>query len=145
MRRSLRVSISCTVSAALLATSLAHAEPPRAITLEHDGVPGIWMPEDMSRAMLADVEELRVRRTELELCKKRSTVQLERTKQLDAALAAARKSAATSQAQIDAAVRGREQAERDLDGWLAGKPWLWGVLGAVIGAVTTGVIVKYTQ
>jgi len=144
--RLLTVSTSCIASAVLLCSATALADPPAAaVPLEHEGVPGVWLPEAISRQVLADVEELRVRRAELELCHKRDEVQVARVKALTKALDAAKKSAAASQTVVDVAVRGREQAERDRDGWFAGKPWVWGPVGVVIGVVATGLVIGYAR
>lgn len=145
MRKSLRASTACTASVLLLAAAPGLAAPPVAVPLENEGEPGVWLPEDMARETLADVKELRVRRAELDLCYRRSEVQRERVRELHKGLDAARESAETSQQMLDAAVRGREEAERARHGWLAGMPWLWGGVGVVVGAVATGIIISQAR
>jgi hypothetical protein len=122
---------------------LAWADPPAAISVEHAGEPGLWLPRDMAQQVLADVEELRVRRTELQLCKARSDLRAERAEELEKALGASKKSATTSKKALDAAIRGREQAKRDSEGWFAGKPLVWGLVGALVGGVGTALAVHY--
>lgn len=147
MKRSPLGSTICiaTSFALLLSSARAFAEPPGVEPLERDGVSGYWFPEPIARRALADVEELRVRRAEIDLCRKQSELRSERAKQLDAALKAASESAAKSRAVVDEAVRGREQAERERSGWLAGKPWLWGIVGTVFGVAGTALVVHYTR
>lgn len=141
MKRSPLVSTSC-IASILLANSLALADPPPvAVTLEHEGAAGVWLPENMAREILADAEELRVRRSELDVCYRKSEVQSERIKTLTNMHDAAKATADAASEQLDRAVRGREQAERDKDGWLAGKPWLWWLIGGAVGAVVTAVVV----
>ena len=146
MTKSLLALTNCTASLALLLlASPVLAEPPKVLPLEHEGQPGFWFPDTIARAALADIEELRVRRAELDLCRRQVEVKAERIKVLDKALTAARESAALSQSVIDEAVRGREQAERERSGWLAGQPWLWGGVGVVVGVVATGLVIHYAR
>ena len=139
--------LACVLACAvvLLQVSPAWAEPPGVQPLEKDGEPGLWFPETIARRVLADVEELRVRRAEVDLCRKRAELHTERVAALDKALTESKRATATARGELDRAIRGREEAERERDGWFAGKPWFWGVVGVAVGAVATGFIISYAR
>ena len=141
--RLLACALACAV--VLLHASPVWADPPAAVPLDRDGVPGVWMPEAMSRKVLADVEELRVRRAEVDLCRKRAALHDDRIKVLSKALDHSKQATATARGELDRAIRLRAQAERDRDGWLAGMPWLWGPVGVVLGVVGTGLVISYAR
>lgn len=139
--------LACVLACAvvLLHVSPVWAEPPGVEPLEREGEAGFWFPEAIARRALADVEELRVRRAEVELCRKRAELHDERVKALDKALTESKRATATARGELDRAIRGREEAERERDGWFAGKPWFWGVVGVAVGAVATGAIISYAR
>jgi ElaB/YqjD/DUF883 family membrane-anchored ribosome-binding protein len=140
-----RVSIAC-IASVLLQTGLALADPPSvARPLSVDGRPGLWLPGDMARSVLADVEELQTRRVESALCRKQAATKDERIKELSKALDAARQSAAASQAVVETAMRAQRVAEQARDGWLAGKPWLWTTVGVVSGVLGSLAVFHYAR
>lgn len=122
----------------------------QAFELEVQGAKGTWFPSDMTRKMLAKIEQLKAldvtiaeqdalitTRDEQLVVKDQRIVQVKEALQLSI------QAEARMAAVVLAAVRGQRQAEDDLDAWYR-SPGLWagiGVLGVVI--LEVGVLVLY--
>lgn len=139
MQKSRAVLTSCIVSVALILSIPARAaEPlPSAVTLEHNGETGVWLPSEMATKVQRDVEQFRYLAISIPLYEERLTIQQQRVAQFQRSLQLAVEASDTATRALDAAVRGRRRAEDEKDGWFAGKPAIWAILGAgvALGAV----------
>lgn len=116
----------------------------KAISLVHKGQPGIWMPEEMGKKVLADVKSLKVIRDKMELIEttlelKDATIQI-----LDKKVENADKSTAVAEAALDDLEEVANSYEKELNMWY-NKPWIWigvGAVGIIIIEVGVGFLIN---
>jgi hypothetical protein len=103
----------------------------RRAELVHEGQPGLWFQADVARCLLRDVSEL----GELRLIRIDLGLRLERTDEyvelLREQLDLAEQATERAQGSLQAAVRGRREAEDALHAWYR-SPWLWTAVGAIL-------------
>lgn len=119
--------------------------PTGAIPLEYAGTTGVWLPSDMAKQALQAVESAKQHSKQVELLELQLDVRKERILSLKDALELTKQSAAEQASVVEAAVRGRRQAEAARDSIWAGKPMIWLAAGVLLGVITTGVIVNETK
>lgn len=122
--------------------NLAAAQPPdngfsqlpptNAVALEHEGVQGLWMPEEMSRSIQADIEELQRLRVVLERQSAKIEMNRERIANMLEILELVRAEREFAVNALDEAIKGRREAEEARDAWYR-SPELWSAVGAVVG------------
>jgi hypothetical protein len=107
--------------------------PTQAVPLELRGALGLWMPEEMSRQVQADVEELQHLRVVVERQEGRLELEAERVRNLHEINKLAIQERTFAVEALEAAVSARQEAEDALDAWYR-SPVLWAAVGLVLGA-----------
>ena len=118
-----------------LVSSVARAEKPKGVVLVHEGETGIWLGLTAHQGILADLKELRIRRTEVELLAQKAAIRDAQLTDLRLAEALASKAQETSAKALSAAVRGKREAEEARDAWHR-SPMLWTGVGVVLTLAT---------
>ncbi len=131
MKKSQTVIASYILSSVLSFSFGAHAQVP----LQHDGHDGVWLPSDTATRVLQDVEALRKLRPVVALYEQKATLSEQRIRQCRKAVDLSTEASDVAAEVLQTAVRSRRHAEEERDGWFAGKPVIWAVIGGVVGSV----------
>lgn len=96
---------------------------------------------DRARLILADVKAYRALDTTL-VPKLELRVELAKlhVEHLEAALAASERAEASAVESLEAAVRGRREAEEARDSVFSGQPLIWGLSGALVTAIAVALL-----
>lgn len=132
--RTRSVAATVTALAFACAAALAPARAARAddaVVIERDGKPGIWLPLEAHRAILADLGELAERRQEVHLLDEKLHLRVEQMRDLRIAVESATAAQKAAVGALEAAERGRVAAEARLDAWYR-SPTLWFGIGVVV-------------
>jgi hypothetical protein len=125
VQKLLMVLIICTV---ILQANSSYSQ---AISLEHNGVQGTWMPDDMAKKVLADVSELKIQRELVLKLQSNLDIRMERITALKEALVASESSEKRTMEAMGAAIQAKEDAEKKLHAWYR-HPAFWAVIGCVL-------------
>lgn len=112
----------------------------QAVALTHDGKEGVWLPLDIAKKAQQDSEELIVVKKQITLLNEQLTIRMERLTLTKEALAISEKETKVAKSTLEEAERVQRESEEALDGWFAGKPILWLLIGVVAGGVTAALI-----
>lgn len=121
-----------TVASGEEATAVA-TEGPRRATIEVNGVTGIWFRADVARAMLADLEELPLLRTRVQLLEGRLEIRDDQITRLRSVIELSVAAEERAVSALEQAVSARRAAEDALDAWYR-SPALWTAVGIVVAA-----------
>jgi hypothetical protein len=103
----------------------------QAIELEHEGVAGTWMPDDMAKKVLADMSELKLQRDLNDQYKYILDIRSERIDALREALVASESSEKRTMESMTAVIQAKEEAEKKLKKWYR-HPAFWATIGCVL-------------
>ena len=101
----------------------------QAIALDHEGVPGVWMPFEMAKMALADGEELRLTKPLVKDLELQVSIKEERIVTLKSALSSCEDSKKISTGALDSAIKLQKEAEGELKKWYR-KPGWWVFISA---------------
>jgi len=104
---------------------------PRRASVTHEGEAGVWFRLDVARCLLGDVTELRLVRERVGLLDARLEIREEQITLTREALDLGRRAEERATGALEAAVRGRREAEEERDAWWR-SPILWFAVGAVV-------------
>lgn len=130
MTRLPRNLIGCIFLSSALLISSGVAAQDKVVSLEYKGAPGQWFPVAMSKAILADVKELRIQRKKLQLIDikfERKDVEIDI---LEMKLANADEQAEIAEEGLDVISARVLDLEDEMNNWTR-NPALWVAVGAV--------------
>lgn len=110
-------------------------ESARRAVVEYQGEPGFWFRRDVALQMLADLQELPIRRQELTLIQEELELRDRQVERLREIVSLERGASQTAQDALGAALERASTAEGSRDAWWR-SPWLW----LTVGIVTTVVL-----
>jgi hypothetical protein len=109
----------------------AQSEGPRRATVEVNGVTGIWFRADVAREMLADLSELPLVRTRVQLLEGRLEIRDDQITSLRSVIELSQAAEERAVNALDEAVQARRAAEDARDAWYR-SPVLWTSVGMII-------------
>jgi len=109
----------------------AQPEGPRRATVEVNGVTGIWFRADVAREMLADLTELPLVRTRVQLLEGRLEIRDDQISSLRSVVELSQAAEERAVNALDEAVQARRAAEDARDAWYR-SPILWTSVGMII-------------
>lgn len=103
----------------------------RRAALTHEGQPGLWWHREVARCMTGHLMALPLYAERVQLLDTKLTIATERRALVDRQVALAEQEAELATGALEAAVRGRREAEEALNAWYR-SPILWVVVGAAV-------------
>lgn len=129
------------VVAVLVASGLLAAPAAAQVSLDHEGLPGVWLPLDEARAQYAELQRLDALEELTVLQEQQLQLRLEQIEHLRELAQIAETAEVQAFTVIEDAERRILEAEERADAWYR-SPTLWFTLGAVV-AIALGALAIY--